>query len=510
MGKNRYILLLLCTSVFMSAGQLRAGNGQFSIQTSAKGISGSSAIGNFNPILGGGVVADFNNDGWQDLFITTGGNGPDKLFINHQGLFTDEAASWGLTEVHLSAAAAAADFNGDGLTDLFVTSMGTPGQPATGQHKLYKNTGGAFVDMAPQAGVHTTSAVQADGWSPSWGDYDLDGDLDLVVAGFLEASDGDKLFRNNGDETFTDVTVTAGLSSLSGTHGYAPRFVDMNNDRYPELIWIGDFSTSRYFINNTDGTFTDATVSSGTSLDNSEMGITIGDYDQNGWFDFYVTTIGTNNFYLNQGNHQFSNIAAINGTENSGWGWGVTSLDFNHDGGLDMVTTVQEDRLHAYLNQLTGPIPEFLEVGMVIGLHTVVNGRGVARLDFDNDGDQDMMVFPGGQPFTLFQNDLTGSDIHWLRVFLNTDEVSGQAPHGVGAVVRITIGQDQQFRTITAGNNYMSQDEMSAHFGLGEQTMIDELRVSWPGGSFTTLQQVAADQTLTIHLPRLIFANSFD
>ena len=231
------LLTLLITSPLWAGG-----NGAFSDQTVASGLIASYSPGNVHGFHGGGAVGDFNRDTFPDVFYPAGGNSPDKLFINNgDGTFTDQAVAWGIDESHRSTAAAVGDYNRDGLLDIYVTSLGPDTGNQTGYHKLYRNNGDdTFTDVAVAAGVNQSSATSADGWGAAWGDYDLDGDLDLAVAGW-STNDGNRLFRNNNDGTFTDVTDSVGLASLAGTNGFAPRFVDMDGDRYPEIIWIGRF-----------------------------------------------------------------------------------------------------------------------------------------------------------------------------------------------------------------------------------------------------------------------------
>lgn len=487
----------------LTVGVAGAGNPKFTDVSAAAGVTVNHQPTYLHGFPAGGTVGDFDGDGLQDIFVPVGGGAPDRLYINQgDGTFQDRAATYGIAVSHRGTGAAAADFDGDGWLDLYVTSLGPANQDQIGHHRLYRNQGGAsFVDVAVPMNVNRTSTSGADGWSAAWGDYDLDGDLDLAVAGWAQPATGNRLFRNDG-ATFTDVTASAGLGALTGVYGFTPRFVDMNGDGDPELIWIGDFTSSKYFTNDGDGTFTNQTGGSGTAHDGTEMGMTIGDYDEDGDFDFYVTTIGTNNLYVNQGNDQYQNQAVPAGVQNTAFGWGTVSIDFDHDGRLDLVATSAGGRPYAFVNQtnIGGPVL-FQEIGPAIGLSQTMNGRGLSNLDYDGDGDQDLVFFPHGGPVKLYRNDLSGADIHWLRVFLDPGCRDGVAPHGVGSIVTAKIGLDVRRRWIDGGSNYLSASELSAHFGLGAATQVDELTIEWTNGEITVLTNVAADQTLTITPP---------
>ncbi len=503
-------MTLLCLLVVVDATAQQL---SFSNQTTAAGIANTqTSIAQINPILGGGVVGDFNRDGWQDIFYPTGKNGADKLFLNNaDGTFTDQASAWGVAVVHLSSAAAIGDFDGDGWPDLFVTCLGHGSTSEMGRHHLYRNTGTGFVDVGVAAGVNRCSTIQPDGFGGAWGDFDLDGDLDLAISGAMDRQTGNCLMRNNGDGTFTNVTTSAGLRpGVQGLAGYTPHFADMNNDRYPELIWIGDYSTSLYFINNGNGTFTNGTDASNTSQDSSEMGMTVGDWNEDGLFDFYVSTIGTNNFYVNQGNHVYLNQADAVGVTVGGFGWATLSFDINHDSHRDLVNVAQIGRNSVFLNRLDQGVLTFEEVAQSIGLGFNADGRGISHFDYDNDGDQDLVFFPGGPPIILMRNDLSGPDTHWLRIFLDNAGVRGTTPQGIGAKVSVRIGARTLIDQIDGGSNYLSQSESSAHFGLGNVTVVDSVRVDWPGGMVTEIENVAANQTLVLTPPDPLFVHGFE
>ena len=491
-------LALLVLSLL--AGDASAGDAKFTDVSAAAGVTANHQPTYAFGFAAGGTVGDFDGDGLQDIYVPVGGGAVDALYLTQGvGSFVDHAATFGIADAHRGTGAAAADFDGDGWLDLYVTSLGTANQDQIGRHRLYHNQAGVgFTDVAVSMNVNRTSTSGVDGWSAAWGDYDLDGDLDLAVAGWAQPSTGNRLFRNDG-ASFTDVTASAGLGALSGVYGFTPRFVDMNGDRYPELIWVGDFTSSKYFTNDGDGTFTNKTQWSGTAHDGTEMGQTVGDYDDDGDFDFYVTTISTNNLYVNQGNDKYLNEAVPAGVQNSAFGWGAVSIDFDHDRRLDLVATSAGGRPYAFVNRTPiGGSLQFLEVGPAIGLSQIMNGRGLSNLDYDNDGDQDLVFFPYAGPVKLYRNDLSGADIHWLRVFLEPGCRNDIAPYGIGAIVKAKIGPVVHQRAIDGGNNYLSASELSAHFGLGAATSVDELTIEWANGEVTTLSGVAADQTITV------------
>ncbi|MCA8940942.1 MAG: CRTAC1 family protein [Planctomycetes bacterium] len=503
---SRTLLAATVSASISCASLVVAQSPAFSDRTAQAGITHSHQPAYAAGFAAGGAVGDFNRDGFQDIYLASGGVQRDRLYINNgDGTFSNRATQWGIATRHRGTGGVVGDFDGDGWLDLFVTSLGPSGNDQPGNHKLYHNDHGTgFTDVAVAMGVNSTGAV-ADGWGGAFGDYDLDGDLDLAVCGWRSGSTN-RLFRNDGT-TFTDVTVSSGIApSLTSISGFSAKFVDLNGDRYPEIVWIGDFGTSKYFRNNGNGTFTDRTANSNTADDGTEMGITITDIDEDGRLDFYVTTIGSNNLYRNLGAHTFSNVGMAAGVDNSGWGWGTVAIDMNHDMLVDFVATSQSSRQYAFRNTSNPPSNlSFSEVGLTIGLTSTVSGRGLSNIDYDNDGDQDLVIFPSNGPLTLYRNDLASTgQTHWLRVFLDNGCASGIAPDGVGSIVEATVGSRTFVRMIDAADNYLSNSELSAHFGLGGATQVDTLRVLWPDGQISTRTNVPANQTMTIRAPSTV------
>ncbi len=459
----------------------------------------------------GGAVGDFNNDAWPDVFVTGGSAGVDRLFINQgDGTFIDMAPAWGVDRTHAGSGAAVGDFNNDGYLDIYVTSLGVAGDMSGGTNLLYRNNGdNTFTDIAADAGVQTNSiglTPIGDAFGAAFGDYDLDGDLDLAVAGWYG---GNRLFRNNADGTFTDVTPAAIGADMTLVRGFAPAFVDTNNDRSPELLWVADFYTSRFLLNNQDGTFTDHTIPAGVGLESNGMGNTQADFNADGLLDWYASsrinaalTDGSGNMlYLNQGDNTFSEQSVAAGVNNGEWSWGADARDFDCDGQPDILVTngwfgpyFESDPTHLFLNNADST---FTDIASASGLVHTGQGRGVATLDADRDGDMDVLIFCNDQPLAYFENQLAGPNANWIILDFDTSGIPDLAPNGFGTRALITADSASHTLYLAGGSNFNATSELILHSGLGDSNTLT-LAITWSNGSTLTLDHVPASRRYTI------------
>jgi len=495
---------IYCGAIFGLSGVATAGPVTFVEQAGAVGLTHSHmTVGNgpdFEFMTTGGAVGDFDRDGDQDLFIIGGSEGVDLLYWNDgNGNFFEGGLAAGIARTHRGSGAAVGDYDNDGDLDIYVTSTGSAAvNMEPGQNVLYRNNGnGTFTDVTGVAGVSTNNPATGDAFSSAFGDYDLDGDLDMAVAGWLG---GNVLYRNNGDGTFSDVTVAAIDTDMTLVRGFSPKFVDMDGDRYPEILWIADFYTSRYLVNNGDGTFTDQTVSSGTGLDSNGMGNTFGDLNNDGRLDWYPTsringdgTSGSGNMFYRATavDHVFDEVSVATGCNAGYWGWGTTAMDFDQDGWLDIIATngftgsFEMDPTVLFLNDGTG---NFVESAIASGITDVRQGRGLLNVDLENDGDQDVLIFNNRQPMVCLRNDSVGGSA--ITLSINTSSVPGLAPDGIGTRVELSAGGMTQVRYLSAGSNYLAQSELTVHFGIGSETAAD-LVMYYADGSSESLSAVA-------------------
>jgi len=315
------------------------------------------------------------------------------------------------------------------------------------------------------------------------------------------------------------VTMASGIgATIDGVRGFQPAFVDMDGDLYPELLLTGDISTSRYYINNGDGTFTDATGSSGTGLDANGMGQAIADFDLDGNFDWYVTSIhlerewtplvpGTGNMlYMGRPGHQFVENSIAARVNDGGWGWATLAVDLDHDGleeilevnGWPQGTNWIGERGKLFYNNGNGA---FTEMALAAGFDTTNDGRSMVYLDVELDGDLDIIVGNNVGPLEYYRNDTgTGS---WLRLTLDTGANALLAPDGFGTKVVATAGGQVYRRFMSSSPSYLATSEPVVHFGLGNAKTVTELRIEWSRGQVTIMTGVPVDQHLLVAGPRL-------
>jgi len=469
----------------------------------AHGYSG--VVGEARRSAGGVAVGDYDRDGWYDLYVVRGNIGPNLLFRNlGNGTFQEVGAAAG---VNISAAngsgPAFADYNGDGWLDLVLGGI-DPTRP-----RIFRNqTNNTFTEVTSTCGISTIFNT----FGCTFGDYDLDEDLDLFLTHWGPIGSPDHLWRNNGNGTFTSVDSDAGLDILSdegADYTFTANFADIDSDGDPDLLVAADFDRSKVFLNDGDGTFTN--VTSAVISDENGMGAAVGDYDNDGDLDWFVSSVWDpngdpegswgvtgNRLYRNTGAGVFQDATTAAGVRQGWWGWGSSFADFNNDGHLDLLhvngwNTVEFDRDSTRLFVANGNAT-FTEMSYTLGLRDVGQGRGVACFDYDHDGDLDVFIANNGSGPAFFRND-GGNALKYLSVRL-----AGPAPNteGIGARVFVTAGGVTQMREIRCGNNFVSQDPAEAHFGLGSATLVTELRVEWPDGVTTVLHGIAANQRLVL------------
>jgi len=502
---------------------------------------------------GSGVaLLDYDNDGWLDIYLLNGSTfaalkgkeAPPRAMLlhnNHDGTFTDVTDRAGVANERWGFGVAVGDYDNDGWPDIYVSNFG--------KNRLYHNNhDGTFTDVGEKAGV------TLGGWSTgaTWGDYDRDGFLDLFVPGYVRfdpdhppvpgkgglppgfctfrgievicgprglPGEGDHLFHNNGDGTFTDVSVKAGVSDPKGYYGFASVFVDVDDDGWIDLAVANDSVPKYLYRNKHDGTFEDISYISGFALNDegreqASMGIAVGDYNRDGKVDFYITNFSDdyNTLYRNDGDGNFSDVTARAGIATVTLpflGWGTGFLDYDNDGWPDLFVA----NGHAYpgvdkqdwgttwaqrpllFRNLDGTKFQEVPPATGSGLATVLTARGAAFGDLFNEGRIDVVINNVDSTPTLLRNVVNNSN-HWVTLRL----VGGpKSPRdAIGAKVFVTTGGVCQRGDVFSGGSYASSSDQRLHFGLGAATKVDKVEIQWPSGTKEQIILPAVDRIYAV------------
>jgi hypothetical protein len=495
--------------------------------------------------MGGGCAFfDYDNDGWMDIFILGGrtleGVPPgasNRLYKNNRnGTFTDVTEKAGLLDAGWAVGVCVGDYNNDGFEDLFVTYYG--------QNKLYRNNGdGTFTDVTAKAGLlHPATHFGA---GCTFIDYNRDGLLDLFVSNYVEidlahaakpsldipdcnfegfpVACGPKglkapqhyLYRNNGDGTFTDVSKESGIAAIHSSYGLTAVSFDADEDGWPDIYVACDTTSSLLLLNNHDGTFREEGLMRGLAISSdgremAGMGIGVGDYDLDGRLDIIKThfQLQPAGLYHNSGKGDFEDVAMQAGIASDrqyvSWGTGIVDLD--NDGFPDIFWVT--GNVYAELERRNPKFPykgprilfrnrgdgTFArihdEAGPDINAHHC--SRGCAFGDFDNDGDLDILIMNQNEPPSLLRNDAPSGN-HWLKVRLEGTKSNRSA---IGATVLVRYGGKEQIQVVMSQSSYVSSNDPRLHFGLGAETAA-EIEIRWPSGLVEKFSSQPANRLLT-------------
>ncbi|HKV24104.1 MAG TPA: CRTAC1 family protein [Candidatus Acidoferrum sp.] len=516
---------------------------QFVNVTSAAGIKfihyrGNDGIPTNLEIFGPGVcVSDFDGDGYQDIYFVNGRDLHHRGIVtrnalyhnNGDGTFTDVTAEAGVPGTGYGLGCVWGDYDNDGFPDLFVSQFG--------RNVLYHNNGdGTFSDVTDKAGVAGMDFGTLFHSGATFFDYDRDGRLDLYVGGYVDLGPGapeycvvsgtktscppsaykgtaDILYHNNGDGTFTNVTKAAKIFQPQGKN-LAVGAADYDNDGWPDLFVANDGINAYLYHNLRNGTFEEIGTISGMALASqgfvmAAMCISLGDYDNDGALDLFITDFQSNSDHLWHNDlkgsfDEVSDQAGITAPTRSVLGFGGGFFDYDNDGWLDLfvanghvypeVALVSPDVKFKQINSLfhNEHNGKFVETTKIAGpgFDKPYVGRGVAFADFENKGFLDVLVANNGDPPLLLRN-TGGNRNHFVSFKLVGTRSNRDA---MGTRIRLTAGGLTQIREIEGGGSYLSQSDLRAHFGLGSATHIEKVEISWPSGLKQTFGDLDADK----------------
>ena len=461
----------------------------------------------------GVAAADIDDDGDVDLYVVGGNTEPNTLYLNNgNGTFVEVAEEYGVDLLHWGSGPAFGDIDGDGDLDLFVGAMNHDPVKMF-EHDSESNR---FIDITEEAGITVSSEATV---SSTMADYDQDGWIDIFLTHWGEnrgfTPDTETLWRNEGDGLFRNASNEAGVSGnlleLNSEYTFTANLFDVDGDVDKDLLMVADFGTTQLLKNNFNRNFYRATDRR-VIIDQAGMGAAVGDYDNDGDFDWFVTSIYNinsggeyfgNRLYQNDGNGVFSDITDQAHVASGAWGWGACAKDFDHDGFLDIFHVNgwrDPEFLHTssrfFWNRLDGT---FRQLARHVGIDDTGQGRGIACFDADRDGDIDILVVNASEPHMVFyRNDSVGLG-NYLTIKLRG---SGVNTYGVGAIVKITTEFGTQIRQLGGSNNFVSHNPLEVHFGLGTADRAD-IRVEWfdENETVTEFSILEVNKVLTINQP---------
>jgi len=445
---------------------------------------------------GGGVsFADFDNDGWDDITYASE-NGVDLYFFkNTNGVFNLVTFN-GISNTSKAKQVIWVDYDNDGDKDFFVTAI-------EGKNAFYSNDGEMnFTDISSTIGIFQTDLFT---YGASFGDIDNDGDLDLFISN-RSPEDHNYLYRNDSG-IYVDITGTSGIS-LEGQLSFCSIFFDYDKDGLQDIYVSNDKeeNINRLYKNLGDGVFQDVSESSNAGVDVSAMSTTLGDFNNDGWFDIYITntpfsqvsSIQGNVLLKNNGDGTFTNVATETGTSFDSVGWGSVFLDADNDGLLDIYVSSSENGNGSLISSAfyhqqddeTFTIPQ--DIGFNTDLReSYTNAIG----DINNDGKPEIVVGNDTDNNFLWQNN-TLNENNWLKVKLE-GVVSNK--DGIGNTIEINVDGQSQYRYTLAGEGYLSQNSFYEFFGTGLSNLIDYVKVTWTStGATETFNNIEANQSITI------------